>query len=113
MKPFRLIVFLLAFIINIGMWLERFIIVITSLQWDYMPSAWGMYYPTIWDWAVFVGTIGFFLFMMFLFIRFIPMIAISEVQALLNRYLHHAPEATPDSRDGVAQEPAHAMAEKG
>ncbi len=75
--------FLLSLDVLIGMWLERFIIVITSLHRDYLPSSWGMYYPTIWDWATFFGTIGFFVMCMFLFIRFLPMISIFEMRTLL------------------------------
>jgi molybdopterin-containing oxidoreductase family membrane subunit len=73
----------LAIVINIGMWLERFVIVVTSLHRDFMPSAWGLYIPTRWDWAVFVGTIGFFLMLFFLFIRFLPAISIFELRTLV------------------------------
>ena len=52
--------FFVPLVVNVGMWLERFIIVITSLHRDFLPSSWGMYYPTMWDWAVLIGTIGFF-----------------------------------------------------
>ena len=55
------VLFVVSLIVNVGMWLERFVIVVTSLHRDYMPSAWGMYYPTIWDWMTFIGTIGLFL----------------------------------------------------
>jgi molybdopterin-containing oxidoreductase family membrane subunit len=72
-----------SLVILVGMWLERFMIVVTSLHRDYLPSSWGMYTPTFWDWATFVGTIGLFLALLFLFIRFLPMISISEMQALL------------------------------
>jgi Ni/Fe-hydrogenase subunit HybB-like protein len=75
---------LVAFVVNIGMWLERFVIVIISLHRDFVPSSWGMYYPTVWDWATFLGTIGFFLMLMFLFIRFLPMISITEVRELVH-----------------------------
>ena len=61
--------FIVSIVVNIGMWLERFIIVITSLARDFVPSSWGMYYPTQWDWAVLVGTLGFFLVLMTLFVR--------------------------------------------
>jgi molybdopterin-containing oxidoreductase family membrane subunit len=75
--------FLVALIVLIGMWLERYVIVITSLHRDYLPSSWGMYSPTVWDWSMFLGTIGFFFALMFLFIRFLPMISIAEMQTLL------------------------------
>jgi molybdopterin-containing oxidoreductase family membrane subunit len=81
--------FIISIIVNIGMWLERFVIVVTSLHRDYMPSAWGMYAPTIWDIMLFVGTIGFFTFGMFLFIRYVPMIAIFEMRHLLHELRGH------------------------
>ncbi len=78
-----LALFVLSLVVNCGMWLERFIIVVTSLHRDYVPSAWGMYYPTRWDWATFVGTIGLFLTLFFLFIRFLPAISIFEMRTLV------------------------------
>src|SRR5438045_4716606 len=75
--------FYVAMVVNVGMWLERFVIVVTSLHRDFLPSSWGMYYPTIWDWMTFLGTIGLFLCLLFLFIRFLPMIAIFEMRTLL------------------------------
>jgi len=75
--------FILSIIINIGMWLERFVIVITSLHRDFVPSSWGMYYPTIWDILTYLGTIGFFLTLMFLFMRFLPSIAIFEIRSMV------------------------------
>ena len=78
-----LLLFIIALVVNTGMWLERFVIVITSLHRDFLPSSWGNYLPTIWDWATFVGTIGLFLTLLFLFIRFLPMISISEMSGML------------------------------
>jgi Ni/Fe-hydrogenase subunit HybB-like protein len=75
--------FVIAIIVNIGMWLERFIIVVTSLHRDFLPSSWGNYSPTIWDWSTFIGTIGLFLMLLFLFVRFLPMISIAEMRASL------------------------------
>jgi Ni/Fe-hydrogenase subunit HybB-like protein len=77
------ILFAISLVVNIGMWLERFIIVVTSLHRDFLPSSWGMYYPTRWDWATFIGTIGLFLTLLFLFIRFLPIISISEMRGLV------------------------------
>ena len=74
---------IIALVVNVGMWLERFMIIIISLHRDFVPSSWGMYAPTKWDVITFVGTIGFFLFMIFLFIRFLPMISISETRTLV------------------------------
>lgn len=77
------ILWIISIIVNIGMWLERFVIVVTSLHRDFLPSSWGMYAPTIWDFAIFFGTIGLFLFLIFLFIRVLPMITIFELRMLL------------------------------
>jgi Ni/Fe-hydrogenase subunit HybB-like protein len=75
--------FLISGIILTGMWLERFIIVVVSLHRDFLTSSWGMYYPTRWDWMTYIGTIGFFLACMFLFLRVLPMISIFEMRTLL------------------------------
>jgi len=75
--------FVISLIVNTGMWLERFIIVVTSLHRDFLPSSWGMYYPTVWDVATFVGTLGLFATLFFLFIRFMPMISIFEMRTIL------------------------------
>src|SRR5215472_11559415 len=75
--------FIVAMIVNLGMWLERFIIVVTSLHRDFLPSSWGMYYPTRWDFLTFFGTIGLFVMLLFLFLRFLPVISISEMRMLL------------------------------
>jgi molybdopterin-containing oxidoreductase family membrane subunit len=77
------VLWILSFIVSIGMWLERFVIVVTSLHRDFLPSSWGMYQPTMWDWSMFIGTIGFFFTLLFLFIRFLPMISIFEMRTIL------------------------------
>jgi Ni/Fe-hydrogenase subunit HybB-like protein len=87
--------FVIATVVNAGMWLERFVIVVTSLHRDFLPSAWGMYWPTRWDWATFVGTIGLFLALMFLFIRFLPVISIFEMRGLVPAGARPAEERTP------------------
>ena len=73
----------MALVVNVGMWAERFIIVVQSLHRDFLPSAWGSYAPTVWDWATLLGSIGLFLFLMFLFIRFLPLISMSEMRSLV------------------------------
>jgi molybdopterin-containing oxidoreductase family membrane subunit len=78
-----LILFVVAIIVNIGMWLERFVIIVTSLHRDFLPSSWGRFSPTIWDWATYIGTLGLFLLLLLLFIRFLPMISIFEMRTLL------------------------------
>ena len=73
----------ISLVVNFGMWLERFVIIVTSLNRDFLPSSWGMYYPTRWDFMTYFGTIGLFLTLFFLFIRFVPMISMFEVRTLL------------------------------
>jgi len=75
--------FVISIFVNIGMWLERFVIVVQSLHRDFLPSSWGMYYPTVWDWATLFGSFGLFLTLFFLFIRFLPMISIAEMRTIL------------------------------
>ncbi len=75
--------FAVAIVVNVGMWLERYVIVVTSLSRDFLPSSWGRYSGTMWDWSMYVGTIGLFLALLFLFIRFLPMISIFEMRTLL------------------------------
>ena len=75
--------FILSLLVNVGMWLERFIIIVTSLHRDFLPSSWDMYAPTRWDFGMFAGTIGLFLALFFLFIRFLPAIAIFEMRTIV------------------------------
>jgi molybdopterin-containing oxidoreductase family membrane subunit len=75
--------FFISFVILVGMWLERFVIIVLSLSRDFLTSSWGMYYPTRWDWMTYIGTIGMFLAAMFLFVRILPMISIFEMRTLL------------------------------
>ncbi len=77
--------FIVAAIVLVGMWLERFVIVVTSLQRDFLPSSWGMYSPTIWDWATFLGSLGLFFSLLFIFLRLLPMISIAEMRALVSQ----------------------------
>ncbi len=78
-----LFLFLLSFVINTGMWFERFVIVVTSLYRDYLPSSWGTYRATKWDYMTFIGTWGLFTFLFLLFVRFLPMIPMSEIRMML------------------------------
>ncbi|MEO6811766.1 MAG: NrfD/PsrC family molybdoenzyme membrane anchor subunit [Isosphaeraceae bacterium] len=82
-------VWIIAGIINIGMWLERYIIVVTSLSADFLPSSWNMYHGTKWDYMTFYGTIGLFLALIFLFIRFLPVISIVEMRELVHEREGH------------------------
>ena len=80
--------FVMSLIINLGMWLERFVIVVISLTRDFMPSAWGRYSATVWDYATLLGTLGLFTMLIFLFVRGLPAIAISEMRELVHQDSH-------------------------
>ena len=90
---------IISIIINIGMWLERYVIVIT-LNRDFLPSSWDSYTPTIWDWGIYIGTFGLFMTLTFLFIRFLPMINVFEVRELLHHISHEHANDESDSHDG-------------
>src|SRR6185312_4516564 len=77
------LLFIMSLIVNIGMYFERFVIVVTSLTRDYLPSSWGTYRATRWDYMTLAGTLGLFTFLFFLFIRFLPMIPMSELRLML------------------------------
>jgi molybdopterin-containing oxidoreductase family membrane subunit len=77
------VLFVIALIVNTGMWLERFVIVVTSLSRDFLPSSWSMYAGTMWDWMTYVGTLGLFTWLMFLFLRFVPMISMFEMRTII------------------------------
>jgi Ni/Fe-hydrogenase subunit HybB-like protein len=82
-KPLAL--FFVALVVQTGMWLERFVIIVTSLHRDFLPSSWGMFYPTRWDYMTFIGTIGLFFTLFYLFIRYLPMISIFELRELVHK----------------------------
>ena len=75
-----LFLFIIALLVNVGMWTERFVIVVVSLSADFLPSSWGIFVPTVWDIVMLFGSVGLFAALIFLFIRFLPVISISEVQ---------------------------------
>jgi Ni/Fe-hydrogenase subunit HybB-like protein len=80
--------FVVAMFVNVGMWLERYIIIVQSLSKDFLPSSWHTYTPTIWDILIFVGTISFFLFLIFMFIRSLPSISAFEMRELVHHETH-------------------------
>ncbi len=94
------VMFIVSIVINIGMWFERFVIIVTSLHHDYLPSAWGNFTPTLFDISTFAGSLGLFFTAFLLFLRFIPMIAIAEVKMVLPEadphYGHHHDEDEPE-----------------
>jgi molybdopterin-containing oxidoreductase family membrane subunit len=102
------VLFVLSIVINIGMWFERFVIIVTSLHRDFLPSAWGYFSPTMWDIACLVGSFGLFFTLFCLFVRFLPMVATAEVKTVLpqaNPHWHAGAERAV--RDGHAALPVH------
>ena len=91
------VVWVAALLVNVGMWTERFNIIVVSLTRDFLPSSWASYKPTIVDWSIYVGTLGFFGFLFLLFLRFIPSVSASEVKELRRELEHeaHAHERAP------------------
>jgi molybdopterin-containing oxidoreductase family membrane subunit len=87
--------FLLSIVVSVGMWFERFVIVVLSLYRDYLPSSWGGFRATFWDYAVFLGTFGLFFTLFILFMRFLPVIAISEKRELLQHDKKHPAHEEP------------------
>jgi molybdopterin-containing oxidoreductase family membrane subunit len=79
-----------SILVNVGMWTERFIIIVTSLHRDFLPSSWAMYYPTWVDWSIYGGTICFFGLLFLLFLRFVPSVSASEVKELRRELDHEA-----------------------
>jgi molybdopterin-containing oxidoreductase family membrane subunit len=79
-----LLIFVVAFLVNCGMWLERFMIIVPNLSHDYMPSIWRMYAPTFWDWATLFGSVGLFFTLFYLFVRYLPLISIFEMRELVS-----------------------------
>jgi molybdopterin-containing oxidoreductase family membrane subunit len=75
--------FIISIVVNIGMWFERFVIIVTSLHRDYLPSSWTMFQPTFVDAGIFIGTIGFFFVLFLLYSRAFPVIAQAEVKTIL------------------------------
>ncbi|MCB0272633.1 MAG: polysulfide reductase NrfD [Bdellovibrionales bacterium] len=87
------VMFIVSILVNIGMWFERFVIVVTSLAQDYLPSSWDYFTPTFWDVSIYLGTFGLFFTFFMLFLKFVPMVAVSEVKAIL-------PQADPHHHEG-------------
>jgi Ni/Fe-hydrogenase subunit HybB-like protein len=77
------VLFILSIAVNVGMWFERFVIIVSSLSRDFLPSSWGYYRPTLWDIATLLGSFGLFFTMFCLFVRFLPIVALAEVKTVL------------------------------
>ncbi len=98
------VMFAVGIFVNIGMWFERFVIIVTSLHRDYLPSSWSYFRPSIWDISLFIGTFGLFFTLFLLFVRYFPVIAIAEVKTVMPEAdPHHHPKA-----EKAATEAAHA-----
>ncbi len=98
------VLFVLSIVINIGMWFERFVIIVTSLHRDFLPSAWGYFTPTIWDVSCLLGSFGLFFTMFCLFVRFLPMVATAEVKTVLPQADPHW-QRRPRARDHSTEPP--------
>jgi Ni/Fe-hydrogenase subunit HybB-like protein len=103
------ILFVMSIFVNIGMWFERFVIIVTSLHRDFLPSSWSYFRPTVWDVSCLLGSFGLFFTMFCLFVRFLPIVATAEVKTVLPQadpHAHPAPERTPVGKR-LAEEGAH------
>jgi len=102
MRNNMLIVWIVALLANVGMWFERFVIIITSLTRPHLPSSWTAFTPTWVDYAMLLGSFGLFFTFFLLFCRFLPMVAIAEVKAIMPRpgAGHDAKASPTDDRDG-------------
>ena len=82
------LLFVISILVNVGMWAERFLNIVGSLHEDYLTSSWGPYHPTFWDWSTYIGTFGLFFTMLFLFLRLLPIVSMSEVRGLIHEQNH-------------------------
>jgi Ni/Fe-hydrogenase subunit HybB-like protein len=90
--------FIISIIVSIGMWLERYVIVVITLKTDFLPSSWGVFKPTIWDFSLYLGSFGLFFTLWFLFIRLLPSIATSEMKELAHHDAHHGSDYFEETR---------------
>ncbi len=91
------LMFVLSITTNIGMWFERYVIIVTSLAEDYLPSSWGYFKVTAWDLAMFAGSVGLFFVLFLLFARFVPTIAVAEVKGVLRKPVGEAAPVLEES----------------
>jgi molybdopterin-containing oxidoreductase family membrane subunit len=92
------VLFIASLFVNVGMWFERFVIAITSLTQDFLPSSWGLFEPTWVDFVTFLGSFGLFMTLFLLFIRFLPVLAIAEIKGIM-------PAADPHAHDHTEEAP--------
>ena len=100
MRECTWLVWVLSLFVNCGMWFERFVIIVTSLARDFLPSSWGYFSPTVVDIFTFFGTFGVFSVLFLLFVRFCPIMAVAELKAV-------TPQANPHAAHGHTGESAH------
>jgi len=86
-------VWVLSILINVGMWMERFVIIVTSLTRDFLPTSWGYFTPTVVDIFTFFGTFGVFSVLFLLFVRFLPLMPMAEIKAVTPQADAHAHSA--------------------
>jgi len=99
------LIFIITIFVNIGMWFERFVIIVTSLHRDFLPSSWAMYSPTWVEVSIFIGTFGLFFTCFLLFAKFLPVIAIAEVKSIMKSTQAGKPEAAIIGKDGQDYDP--------
>jgi molybdopterin-containing oxidoreductase family membrane subunit len=101
----------MSVIVNIGMWFERFVIIVTSVYRDYIPSSWSTYYsPSIYELGFYLGTFGLFFTCYFLFSKFFPVIALAEIKHILKRSGENYKEKMGEAEQESVEEFAHEMA---
>jgi molybdopterin-containing oxidoreductase family membrane subunit len=103
------VMFIISITTNIGMWFERFVIIVLSLHRDFLPSSWGYFRPTWVDVCTYLGTFGLFLTLYLLFVKFLPMIAIGEVKGTLSAQKHvdHVYEQYLETYEGAEAKELH------
>ena len=112
MRRNLVLTFFMSILVNIGMWFERFVIIVTSVHREYLPSAWSTYYrPTIWEVGFYLGTFGLFFTCYFLFAKFFPVIASAEIKHLLKRssdsYKHRMDELEGEPFEAFVERHGH------
>jgi Ni/Fe-hydrogenase subunit HybB-like protein len=112
MRRNLVVTFFMSILVNIGMWFERFVIIVTSVYREYLPSAWSTYYrPTIWEVGFYLGTVGLFFTCFFLFAKFFPVIAAAEIKHLLkksgDRYKNNMGELETEQVEAFVERHGH------
>jgi molybdopterin-containing oxidoreductase family membrane subunit len=104
MRQNLVVVFIISIVVNVGMWFERFVIIVIGLHRDFLPSSWGYYSPSWVDICTYIGTFGLFFTMFLLFIRFLPLIAVSEVKGVIPQADPHHPMGGARTKHPIHEE---------